>query len=416
MAPRFILAEGVLRTTNRHGDQRDPIDPMKRPTWQVLSGYLTAAGFLLLAVGWFVSGALFGDAEPQVRKPAAQLDGGNEFPAVRVRQQTADWHRRTIGAQGRTEADKRVTVRAEASGRLLSVPVEKGDRLADGARIARIDPQDKPASLKEAKARLAQRKAELRAAEKLSEKGFRAQQQLAKARAEYEQADARVRQAEVALSQTRVTAPFAGIVVRRPVDVGDYVTSGDAIADIIDLDPIRVVASISERNVDAVTLGQPITATTVGGRELKGSVTYIASDADERTRTFTVEAEVANPDSRVRAGVTVDIEIPVTATRAHFIAPSILTLAEDGTVGVKTVNGDNRVEFKPVTIEADTPEGVWVTGLPNKVTLITVGQNFVEAGQTVRPRSEAEIAKSLPGTDLSLPDRMPADPGPEAQP
>lgn len=389
---------------------------MKRPTWQVLSGYLAAAGFLALAVGWFVSGVLFGKAEPEVRKPAAQLDGGGDLPAVRVRRQAADWHRRTISAQGRTEADKRVTVRAEASGRLTAVPVDKGDRVAAGERIARIDPQDKPASLKEAKARLAQRKAELAAAEKLSEKGFRAQQQLAKARAEYEQAEARVRQAEVALEQTRITAPFDGIVATRPVDQGDYVAPGDAIADVIDLDPIRIVTSISERNVDSITLGQPVTATTVGGRELKGSITYIASQADAQTRTFTVEADVANPDARIRAGVTIDVRIPVTATRAHFVSPSILTLAADGTVGVKTVDADNRVRFKPVTIEADTPDGVWVTGLPPEVTLITVGQNFVEAGQTVRPRSEAEIATSLPGTDLSLPERMPADAGPEAQP
>jgi len=389
---------------------------MKRPTRQVLFGYITAAAFLALAVGWFVSGALFGDSEPEVRKPAAELDGAGELPAVRVRRQTADWHRRTIAAQGQTEADKRVTVRAEASGQLTEVPVEKGDRVTKGASIARIDPQDKPASLKEAKARLAQRKAELKAAEKLSEKGFRARQQLAKARAEFEQAEARVRQAQVALNRTRMTAPFDGIVASRPVDAGDYVSPSDEVADIIDLDPIRIVTSISERNIDSVTVGQPIRATTVSGRELKGSITYIASQADSRTRTFTVEAEVANPDARVRAGVTVNVKIPVTATRAHFVAPSILTLAEDGTVGVKTLTADNRVRFAPVTIEADTPDGVWVTGLPNEVTLVTVGQNFVETGQTVRPRTEAEIAKSLPGSDMAPPDRAPADAGSEARP
>ena len=403
-------------TTNPPSDERDPNEPMKRPAWQVLSGYLTAAGFLALAVAWFVSGALFGETGPEVRKPAAQLDAGRDLPAVRVRRQAAAWHRRTIATQGRTEADKRVTIRAEARGRLVDVPVEQGERVSKGARIARIDPQDKPASLKEAKARLDQRKAELRAAEKLSEKGFRAQQQLAQARAEFEQAEARVRQAQVGLDQTRITAPFDGVIANSPVDIGDYVAPGDRIADVIDLDPIRIVTSISERNIDAVTQGQPITATTVSGRELKGSVTYIASEADAQTRTFTVEAEVANSDAAIRAGVTVDVKIPVTAIRAHFVAPSILTLAEDGTVGVKTVDADNRVQFKPVTIEADTPEGLWVTGLPNEATLITVGQNFVETGQTVRPRSEAEIAKSLPGTDLSLPDAMPADPGPEAQP
>lgn len=389
---------------------------MKRPSWQALSGYLAAAGFLALAVGWIVSGWFTG-TEPQVRKPAAELSAtGDARPAVRVRTENADWHRRTLSAQGRTAADRRITVRAEANGRLLELPVEKGERVAKGDQLARIDPQDKPAHLKEAKSLLAQRRTELEGARKLAEKGFRGEQELARSRALFEQAQAQVKQARVALEQTQVQAAFDGIVAERPVDVGDYVAPGDAIAELIDLDPLLIVTSISERNVDRIELGQPISATTLDGRKLEGTVTYIASEADDQTRTFTVEAEVPNPDASLRAGTTVDVTLPVQAEQAHFISPSILTLADDGTVGVKVVDESDTVRFKPVNIQADTPEGVWVTGLPETITLITVGQNFVETGQKVRPRSEAEIARSLPETSVSLPQNMPGDPGPEAQP
>lgn len=389
---------------------------MQRPSWKVLSGYLTAAGFLALAVAWVASGPIFGDPHPEVRKPAAELQGSGVRPAVRVRQQDASLHRRTLSAQGRTAADRRIVVRAEANGRLIALPVEKGERVAEGDRIARIDPQDTQARLKEAKARLAQRRTELDGARKLAEKGFRGEQELARARALFEQAQAQVRRAEVALQQTYVTAAFDGIVGERPVDVGDYVAPGDEIAELIDLDPLLIVTDISERNVDRIELGQPLTARTVGGRKLKGTVTYIASEADDQTRTFTVEAAVPNPEGRLRAGTTVDVTIPVQAEQAHFIAPSILTLADDGTVGVKIVDETDTVRFKPVTIQADTPEGVWVTGLPETVTLVTVGQNFVDTGQRVRPQSEGAVASSLPETPVSLPASMPADPGPEAQP
>ncbi len=390
---------------------------MKRPSWQALSGYVAAAGFLALAVGWIASGPVGGDAVPEVQKPAAQLtETGKARPAVRVRTQDADWHRRTLTAQGRTAADRRIVVRAEASGNLINLPVDKGARVAEGDRIARIDAQDKPARLKEAEALLAQRRTERDGAEKLAEKGFRGEQQLAQARALFEQAQAQVKQAQVALAQTRVRAAFDGIVAARPVDVGDYVAPGDKIAELIDLDPLVIVASVTERNVDRIELGQPVSATTLDGRTLKGTVTYIASEADETTRTFTIEAEVPNPDATLRAGMTVDMTIPVQAERAHFIAPSILTLADDGTVGVKILDESDTVRFEPVTIQADTPEGVWVTGLPKRVTLITVGQNFVETGQKVRARTEAEIARSLPETSVSLPADMPGDPGPEAQP
>jgi multidrug efflux system membrane fusion protein len=320
---------------------------------------------------------------------------------VRVRTQSADWHRETLTIQGRTEADKRIDLRAEAEGRIVELTVSEGDRVAEGDLLARVDPRDKPARLKEARARLAQREAELEAAERLSEKGFRARTQLAKSRAEFEQAEAQVRQAEVALQQTRVTAPFAGRIGDVTIEPGDYVSPGQRVMSLIDLDPIRLVTNVSERNVDRLELGQQITARTVNGQTLDGIVSYIAAEAEPATRTFRVEAEAQNADEGLRGGMTIDVSLPLEATRAHFVAPSILTLADDGTVGVKTLDGENTVHFKPITILADAAEGVWITGLPETVTFVTVGQAFVDSGQTVRPTPEAEIARALPDTGVS---------------
>jgi multidrug efflux system membrane fusion protein len=365
---------------------------MHRSRWKTVSGYVMAAGLLALAAAWVASGPLTGAGQPETRKPPASLDRAGEIPAVRVRDQRAAWHREVLTAQGRTEPHKRITVRAEAEGRIIALPVEKGDTVRAGTLLARIDPQDKPARLKEAEARLAQRRAELDAAEKLSEKGFRARTQLARAEAEYEQAEAQVRQAEVALAQTRIVAAFDGRLGEVTVETGDYMSPGDAVLDLIDLDPIRLVASVSERNVDRLSLGQAITATTVNGRKLDATLTYIAAEAAPETRTFTVEAEAGNTEGAVRAGVTVNLTLPLEARRAHFISPSILTLAADGTVGVKVLDADNVIRFEPVHVIADTPEGVWVGGLPETVTLVTVGQDFVDTGETVRPTREGEVA------------------------
>jgi multidrug efflux system membrane fusion protein len=379
---------------------------MHRSRWKTVSGYVMAAGLLALAAAWVASGALTGAGHPETRKPPADLDPTGDTPTVRVREQGAQWHREVLRSQGQTKPDKRITVRAEAEGRIVELPVEKGDTVRTGTLLARIDPQDKPARLKEAEARLAQRRAELDAAEKLSEKGFRARTQLARAQAEYEQAEAQVRQAEVALAQTRVVAAFDGRLGDVQVEKGDYMSPGDAVLDLIDLDPIRLVASVSERNVDRLALGQAVTATTVTGRKLDATLTYIAAEADPDTRTFTVEAEAGNTDGAVRAGVTVNVTLPLEARRAHFISPSILTLAEDGTVGVKLLDSGNVIRFQPVHVIADTPEGVWVAGLPETATLVTVGQDFVEAGETVRPKREADVARA----------NTPGQVAPESQP
>ena len=71
--------------------------------------------------------------------------------------------------------------------------------------------------------------------------------------------------------------------------------------------------------------------------------------------------------------------------KAHRISPSVLSLNDVGQIGVKIVNAQNRVQFVPVTILSDTSDYMWILGLPDNVRLITVGQDFVSHGQTVRP-------------------------------
>ena len=88
---------------------------------------------------------------------------------------------------------------------------------------------------------------------------------------------------------------------------------------------------------------------------------------------------------------------------AHFVTPALLSLADDGAIGLKTVDERNRVRFRPVDIIKDTPDGVWLGGLPAEVRVITVGQDFVSAGQEVAPVGPDEPsggpAGSRPGGD-----------------
>jgi multidrug efflux system membrane fusion protein len=73
---------------------------------------------------------------------------------------------------------------------------------------------------------------------------------------------------------------------------------------------------------------------------------------------------------------------------AHKISPAILALDERGQLGVRIVDQSRRVRFVPVKIIADGPDGVWVTGLPKQVTIITVGQDYVSEGDLVNPVPE----------------------------
>ena len=98
-----------------------------------------------------------------------------------------------------------------------------------------------------------------------------------------------------------------------------------------------------------------------------------------------------NADLSIRDGQTAEILIEAQGVKAHVLAASSLTLNDDGTLGVRTIDTDSAALFVPVTVLRDAPEWVYVTGLPDQVDVITVGQEFVTDGVIVAPSFEEVI-------------------------
>jgi multidrug efflux system membrane fusion protein len=355
--------------------------------------WILAILILVAASAWVLTGQLGGgeaasapggDAAP--RPAAAGPAADRPLPQVRIAEISAEPMTNEIVLQGRTQADRRAEIRAEVAGRVEEVAAERGARLAAGGPIVRLAEDDRRVELDRARALLAQREIEHNAARRLQQRGFESEIRLAEATAELNAARSQVERAELALRKTVVRAPFDGVMEDRGVVVGDYVSPGGLIASVIDLDPIRVVGFVSERNVLQLAVGQPGRARVLGEMEVEGRIGFVASSADPATRTFRVELHVPNPQGRIVDGLTAQLRLPGDPVEAHRIPPSVLTLADDGTVGVKLVDEGETVRFAPVRILADTPEGqVWVGGLPARARLIMVGQEFVAAGQRVRP-------------------------------
>ena len=91
------------------------------------------------------------------------------------------------------------------------------------------------------------------------------------------------------------------------------------------------------------------------------------------------------------------LRIPVGTESAHRVSPAVLTLYDKGIIGVKAVNHVCLVVFHPARILADTSEGIWLGNLPKKLTLISVGQDFVKVGQKVRIKNEVGVNLVDPG-------------------
>ena len=120
-------------------------------------------------------------------------------------------------------------------------------------------------------------------------------------------------------------------------------------------------------------------------------MTYTSSVADDVSRTFEVEIEIPNPNLTLIDGLTVEISIPLKSRMAYRISPSVLTLGPKGEIGVKLVNTENVVEFHDIEMLSDTSDFSWISGLPDDIRLIILGQDFVSVGSTVNPVEEDDV-------------------------
>jgi len=349
------------------------------------------AAIILLTVAWMASGAL--DGEPGSDGSAGgQTDGqagdasaeDEPLPEVQVRRQSAEPVMRHVRIYGRTEPARSVGVRSQTRGRVTAIGASRGERVEAGTVLLELDLRDRRERLEEARARLRQRELEYQARQRLGGQSLASASQVAEAEALLEQARTELRRAELDVEYMQIRAPFAGEVLDRMVEIGDFVDPGDTVLDFVDTNTLIAAAGVAELDISVLREGQAGSARLITGETTEGRLRYIAPVADPATRTFLVELEFDNRERRLPAGVTAELELPVGEVQAHRMSPALLTLDEDGTLGVKLLDERGRVDFVPARIVHSTPEAVWLDGLPEQITLITRGQGFVQQGQQVR--------------------------------
>ena len=373
------------------------------------SPYLIAALIALCAVAWLYSGRLSGDAVRTPQPSLAELREQNrsqledrEPTRVRARLSHAQLRVAQVSVRGRTHSNRSVLARAEVSGRVQALPLDKGDRVAAGDIICRLDPQDRAARVIQAREAVRQAQLDYEGALRLQRSGLHSQTAIAANRARLAAARADLVSRELDLANSDVRAPFGGIIEERPVEVGDFLQPGATCARIIEQDPMLLIGQVAERDVFAMRVGTPASARLIDGTEVRGTLKFIAQEAAPGTRTYAIEVAVPNPGLSLRSGVTAEIKVPVGTHLAHRIPPSLLTLDDQGRMGVRLVDDDDRVQFVHVDIISDDARGLWIAGLPDVARIITVGQELVVPGELVDVVLEVDpqmpVATPKPGS------------------
>ena len=335
--------------------------------------------FLAIAV-WFGSGLI---------KTSDELVSASNvtesYTKVQVRNSSQRLFSRTLTMRARTEPNRAVHVLAQLSGKVSAILAEEGSSIDQGQGICQIDAEDRHLCLKQAEAALENATIAYRGALKLKSGGYQSELAISQAKAALAAAKTNRKRAQIDTENLQVKAPFAGIVESRPVEIGDFITPGQRCATVVELSPLKVEALATEAEIGNLALNAPAEVVIAGQTYSGARLSFLAYQANIATKGYRVEALMDNPGQLLRAGVSAQLNVKLAPVQAHLIPASSILLGDRGNSIVKVLLADQTVASMQIAMIGESRDGIWVTGLPEEVLLVTVGQNYIIDGERVEP-------------------------------
>ena len=209
---------------------------MKR---SVISAFAIVVGISV----WMASG-VYSQAEEKSEQPAETT--APQPMKVQVMHSVSQPVQQLVSVQGQVEALRVVQLKAEVDGRVEQLPVTEGTRVSVGTPLIKLAEDYRSAQLAEAQARLKQAQSDLRASQKLRQRGLQAENKIIADQAAVESARAQLAQMRYQLAHTRIEAPFAGVLNQRTVELGDFVERGQQVAELVDDEQLIVTGQLPQ--------------------------------------------------------------------------------------------------------------------------------------------------------------------------
>ena len=333
---------------------------------------------------------------------------------------------------GQTAAWYESTIFARVSGYVASWHADIGDHVKAGEVLGRIDTPELDAELQAAEAKLQVAKAQVKVKDadaalatstyerwRDSPKGVVSDQEREDKKAGDAAAAAQLdaARAEVVLEQAdvdrlsafekfkAVTAPYAGTVIERRIDIGNLVTAGSSSGNtplyrISQDDPIRVLVDVPQSAAaDLMKTGVPaqILTNDAPGDPISGHITRTSDAINPQARTFRAELDIPNPRQRLVPGLYVQVAFQL-QNAGQLSVPAAALAFGSGGAHVAVVTADGTVHFKPVTIARDDGDRVQLaSGVSSGDLLVLNINNQIQDGQKVQTRTEAASSAMMNG-------------------
>jgi RND family efflux transporter MFP subunit len=324
----------------------------------------------------------------------------------------------TLALPGSLQGYQQAPIAARSSGYVkrwtkdIGSHVEKGDLLAE-IESPEVDQQlsQAVAARQQTSASLALAKSTVERWEALRKKDVVSQQELDERRSGMSQADANVAAAEANVQRlrqlqgfSRVTAPFAGVITRRNIDVGDLIdSSGKALFVLTQMDPLRIYVNVPQSYAQLVKPGQKVVVTQseLRGQSFSGEVARTAGSIDAATRTMQVEINLRNKDGILLPGAYVQVSLPLAASQTLVIPTNVLLFRGEGT-RVAVVDSSSHVHLRPVTLGRNLGESIEVQdGIGVTERLVVNPSDSLAEGDVVKIDPAAD--RTAAGASAALP-------------
>lgn len=276
-----------------------------------------------------------------------------------------------------------VEIKSETEGRVVEIGFVEGDRVEKGQLLFRIDDEKLRASLAEAEAAFELAEAERARAEEMFRSRTISAAEVDAARSAYNARKATVERLRKQLEDSRITAPFAGIIGIRSVSPGQAVARFASLATLVDDSVIKVEARVPERLISSLRIGQPVELRVPAWPErvFEGTVQFISPEVDPSTRTILVRAIVENHAGLLRAGMFGRMSLVLREDDQALLVPDIALMRRGDQAFLYVVGPDTRVELRQVELGARVPGRVQViAGLNPGETVITEGHQKLRPG------------------------------------
>lgn len=292
----------------------------------------------------------------------------------------------TYEATGSLEAERAATVLAELPGEVVEILVEEGDRVAAGQVLARLDGDRARLELRQAETLAERMRYDAARNERLIERNMISRDAYDRARYDLDTQQASVGLARLTASKSEIRAPYAGVITRRHIKEGQWLTMQAPSFELADFTELKAAIAVPERAALLMQPGRPVAlaADAFPGAGFAGTVERVSPVVDRATGTVNVTVAVDAGDDRLRPGLFVRLAVNYRQIDDATLLPKAAVLTESGQSAVFVVDGEV-VRRRQIAIGIDQRGLVEVLdGVEPGAAVVVVGQSALRDGDKVR--------------------------------